>query len=149
METLHQHIMQFIPEKVAMCKGPCEQISQGEQEMPNAYEHADLKPVIAVQHGRFCCLKLTKCFHDGKLLALDSLKAASLTLEFLSLFPDLKNGLPNPLYPTKAKTFLQVRTTDSQYFLLPFCSQFKPGSRTKKSLVFCFVFVSLHLLHGK
>lgn len=96
METLHQHIMQFIPEKVAMCKGPCEQISQGEQEMPSAYEHADLEPVIAVQHGRLCCLRLTKCFHDGKLLALDSLKAASLTLEFLSLFPISKMNPQTP-----------------------------------------------------
>lgn len=65
--------MQSILERVAMCKGPCEQISQGEQETPNAHKHADLERVIAVQPGRFC-LRLTKCFHNGKLSALDSLK---------------------------------------------------------------------------
>lgn len=145
--------MQFILERVAMCKGPCEQISQGEQEAPNAHKHADLERVVAAQHGRFC-LRLTKCFHDGKLLALNSLKAVSLTLEFLSLFPNLQNGPPNLPYLTKTKTFFQVRTIETQCFLHPFCFQFKPGSRKnlttrKKSLVFWFFFFSLHLLHGE
>lgn len=77
---------------------------KGKQEVPNAHEHAALEHVSTVQPGR-SCLRVTKRFHDGKLSALHSSKAVSLTLESLSLFLHLQNGPPNPPYLTKPSVF--------------------------------------------
>lgn len=58
---------------------------KGKREAPNAYERADLTTWLPCDRAR----TPPKCFQDRTLSALNSLKPASLTLEFLSLFPSL------------------------------------------------------------
>lgn len=112
-------------------------------ESPKANRNA-IKCVVSVQHGRFC-LRLTKCFHNGKLSAVASLKAVSLTLEFI--VSESPKWVCKPPLPDKGKDFLPSEdhrlTVSPSFLLLPVQTRRLKKLITRKKKV-CFFLTSFN-----